>query len=231
MIEKLLTFWLPTHALRSQARRKLRQFCNKKKGHHCRVGVSVVDNGKNNIIKIDEPDVLSGICIQIDADNTYIHIKKVKYIRRAIISVYNGNNQSLVIGDNTSIEGINVYLCGEGSSLTIEDNCMFADNISIWTADGHSVIDKNSQKILNVDPGHVIVGEHTWIAQDVKLLKRAQIPQNSIIGASSVVSKPFKQNYTVICGNPSKVVKKDVVWHRDDPFKLKKGMLNEKNDD
>lgn len=227
---KFLTFWLPTHNLRKFARQKfLRSNLKKTDSPKTQApssilneGLSINDNGENNIIKIDNPAIFTSSSIQIDADNTFIHIKNAKYIRNTTIFVYNGNNQSIVIGEGTTIEGMTVYLCGEKSSLIIENDCMLANNIQIWTADGHSIIDKNTCKILNTQPSQVVVGEHSWIAQDVKLLKQAQIPKNSIVGASAVVSKTFKEEYTVIAGNPARTVKKDVDWHRDDPYAMSK---------
>lgn len=193
-------------------------------------GLFIRDNGQNNQVTIDTPDVFVGTHIQIDANNTHIHIKNVRYIRYSKIFVYNGDNQRLTIGDGTSVEGMNVYLCGQDSSLEIAEDCMLANNIQIWTADGHSVVDKTSGEILNQKPGHVVVSKCTWIAQDAKLLKKAFIPANSIVGASSVVSRAFKEENTVIAGNPARVVKQNVIWNREVSNKSVKGYSSEKND-
>lgn len=221
MRKKILNFWRRIYSESNDAQKKINKY----------IGLTITDNGENNVIQVETPGIFTACHIHIDANNTFINIKKSKYLRNVNISVYNGDNQTLVIGNDTSIEGMSVFLCGEHSSFVIENNCMLANNIQIWTGDGHSVIDKDSKRILNATPGCVKIGEHSWLGQDVKLLKKAHIPKNSIVGASSVISKNFEKEYTVIAGNPAQVVKKNVLWHRDDPQVLKGKVCNEENND
>ena len=42
--------------------------------------------------------------------------------------------------------------------------------------------------------------------------KNASIGDNSIIGASSIVTKRFDDTNIAIGGNPAKIIKKDVNW-------------------
>lgn len=179
-------------------------------------------NGKNNIIDIDDSAVFFESSITINANNCHIIIKKIKYIRFADILVYNGDNQKIEIGNNTSIEEIKIRSCGEGSRLIIGNNCMLAGGISIWTADGHSIFKKDTKEIINAKKNSVIIGDNTWIAQDCKLLKNAKIAPNTIVGASSVITKQYSEEHTIIAGNPAIVIKKDVLWSRKDPY----GYLN-----
>lgn len=213
---KLLTSWIPFKTLRRSLRTKL-------------TGITIEDNGINNVVIIDNPDCFTNASIHIHANNSRVHIKNAKYIKNTKISIYNGDNQTLIIEDDVSAEEMSVFLCGENSGLTIEKDCMLSSKIEIWTADGHSVIDKTTGKCLNAEPEHVIIGAHTWIARGVKLLKRAKIPANTIVGASSVVSKPFTEQYTLIAGNPAKVVKSNILWKRDDPHQSQERDKNEKS--
>jgi acetyltransferase-like isoleucine patch superfamily enzyme len=43
-------------------------------------------------------------------------------------------------------------------------------------------------------------------------MKNAVIPNHSIIGIASVVTKQFFEEYTCIAGNPAKVIKTNVAW-------------------
>ena len=185
-------------------------------------GLNLCIQGKNNIIEIDKSVKFLDCFINIDSNNSHIKINKIKYMRYSKIYVYNGDNQSILIDDETSIEGLNIYSCGEASKLKIEKNCMLANGISIWTADGHSVFDKTTGKLLNGNLNKVIIGENTWIAQDCKLLKKAKIPPNSIVGANSVVTKEFNQENVLIAGNPAKIVKENIFWDRKDPYSYEK---------
>ena len=106
---------------------------------------------------------------------------------------------------------------------------MLSNRIEIWMADGHYVIEKATGEYLNAKHEYVIIKKHSWIARGVKLLKRAKIPANTIVGASSVVSKPFTEQYTLIAGNPAKVVKSNILWKRDDPHQSQERDKNEKS--
>lgn len=181
-------------------------------------GLKVIIKGKNNVINIDKSARFVETTINIDSNNSYINIKNIKYMRYSTIFIYNGDNQSVTIEDGTSIEGATFYTCSEGSSIRIEKNCMLANGISLWSGDGHAIIDKSINKVLNNKQNNIVIGENSWLAQDCKLLKNAKIPPNTIIGASSIVTKPFVDEYTVIAGNPAKVVKTNVTWDRKDPY-------------
>ena len=54
----------------------------------------------------------------------------------------------------------------------------------------------------------------SWIGNDVKITKKAFIPNNTIVGIGSVVSSKFEEENTVIAGNPAKVVKRGVKFDR-----------------
>ena len=73
------------------------------------------------------------------------------------------------------------------------------------------------------------MGRSCWIASDVVLLKGADIGDNCVIGAGSVVTKDIPAN-TVAYGSPCKVIREinerdDVYYWRDrqfsERFKLK----------
>lgn len=46
------------------------------------------------------------------------------------------------------------------------------------------------------------------------MLKNAQINANCIVGANSLVTKKFSEQYVVIAGNPAKIIKDDIEWDR-----------------
>ncbi|MBD5391685.1 hypothetical protein HDR66_02670 [bacterium] len=184
-------------------------------------GLIISVHGKNNTIEIDNKSAFFASAIDINANNSHIHIKNVKYLRNLIIHVYNGDNQNIVIDDGTSIEGAHIYLCGYASECHIGAECMLANNIQIWTADGHSVIDMKTQHVINATPCKVTIGDRTWVAQDAKLLKGAKIPPDTIVAASSIVTKEFIESHTIIGGNPAKILRQDICWDRRDPFEYR----------
>lgn len=44
------------------------------------------------------------------------------------------------------------------------------------------------------------------------LLKNARIPECSIVGARSLITSSFIEKYTIIAGNPAKIIKQNIVW-------------------
>ena len=59
------------------------------------------------------------------------------------------------------------------------------------------------------------IGKHVWIGHDASICKNVRIADNSIIGAHAVVTKSFSEKNSVIAGNPAKIVKQGVEWHRE----------------
>ena len=183
--------------------------------------LQIFNNGKNNKIDIQNPDLFLNSKLCIDGNNCRVIIKNARYIRYTNIWIYNGDNQTIVIDDDVSVERALMYLCGQNSKLTIKKDSMLAAGVSIWTADGHTIKDNKTGNILNNKENHIIIGEHVWIAQDVKLLKNAKIADGCIVGASSCICKEFKTPNCIIAGNPAEQIKTDISWEREDPYKKK----------
>ena len=120
--------------------------------------------------------------------------------------------------DNANVKiGTNCYLCDfsvslmQDDKLTIGNNCIFSGNIQFWF-DGHSVIDKNTKELLNPPGNHIIIGNNVWLGMNSFITKRAKIPDNCIVGACSVITKPFEEQYALIAGNPAKIRKSGITW-------------------
>ncbi|WRH68887.1 MAG: DapH/DapD/GlmU-related protein [Planktothrix sp. GU0601_MAG3] len=62
-------------------------------------------------------------------------------------------------------------------------------------------------KELDVKSAPVIIEDHVWIGFNVAILEGVTIGKGAIIGASSVVTKDVEA-FTVVAGNPAKVIKK-----------------------
>ena len=60
-----------------------------------------------------------------------------------------------------------------------------------------------------------------WIGARTMVLKGAQIPSNSIVGACALVNKEFTEENTVLAGIPAKIIKRNVNWDRRGPHEFK----------
>lgn len=122
-----------------------------------------------------------------------------------------GNDCLLDIKKGTTIRGAEIVVGEDYSSVTIGEDCMFSNKIRIRTTDGHPIYDTNHNRINPA--GHIIIGNHVWIAQSACILKNAQIGDNSIIGMCAVVTHTIPPN-SVAAGIPAKVIKTGMIWER-----------------
>lgn len=129
---------------------------------------------------------------------------------------------SLIVDDYVVMEGVffdfqnapntNIHICNES---------MLSSGIAIKTSDSHTIVDNKTGAIIN-PPEDIIVGEHTWIGMGATILKGANIPPNSIIGAKSVYTKSSNpkdlSNWDggIFVGQPAKLKKTNVTWYRDE---------------
>lgn len=176
--------------------------------------------GKNNKIIINDCFILNNLTIQIFAENSFLEIGKGSGFNnfKILMGANNPNagllkNHTMKIGENVSIEGaLIVATCGN-TELVIGDNCMISDKISIYNADTHPIFKKNTKEIVNRSK-NLYIGNHCWIGTGVTILKNTIIPDNSIIGAGSVVSGQFTIPNCILAGNPAKIIKTDVDWDK-----------------
>jgi acetyltransferase-like isoleucine patch superfamily enzyme len=59
-----------------------------------------------------------------------------------------------------------------------------------------------------MDGKDVIIGKKCWIGMNAIILPGVQLGDNTIVGAGSVVTKPFPDGNILIAGNPAKIIKR-----------------------
>lgn len=184
-----------------------------------RLNISIA--GSNNTIKLHKPYKFNNCFWDIDSQNVSIEIFEHTEINNFNVRCKFGHQQQLTIGAYTTIAGANANL-DENSGLILGKNCMLGGCIFFAPSDGHSILDKTSNTIINSIKHPILIGDNVWIGAYSIILKNTNIPNNTIIAASSVVSKSFTDENTIIGGNPAKIIKKNVIWNRTNPFFLNK---------
>ena len=153
-------------------------------------GVTIIMAGRGNLIQIGEHCSLSGVIIYM-----------------------NSNNNRLIIGDNVIVNATmkspTYFNACDGSSIKIEDNCLFSNNIEIHTTDYHKIYSDNQRYNF---PKDVVIGKHTWVGLRSLIMKGVHLAPNTVVGANSVVSDSFSECNVVIAGVPAKIVKRNVGW-------------------
>jgi len=93
------------------------------------------------------------------------------------------------------------------SGVTIGDYVMMGPNVSIYTKNHKSEIDKPMIFQGFDEEKPVVIGNDVWIGANVIILPGVKIGDGAIIGAGSIVTKNVEK-YTVVAGNPAKIIKR-----------------------
>ena len=124
------------------------------------------------------------------------------------------------IDDDSSFGGVSLRVY-EAKNIIIGRDCMFSWSIWASTCDYHPIMDIKSNNRLNFSKS-IYIGDHVWCGQEAGILKGSFIASGAVIGAKSMVIKQCYSN-TINAGNPSKQIKRDIFWLRDDIFEQKWG--------
>lgn len=171
--------------------------------------IKIINHGSDNFIEFGEGCRLSRCKIQIFGNGNRIKIEQDCVCRDMDIWLSDGG--AIEIGHNTHFVGKIHIACTEGKAVKIGERCLFSSDIVIRTGDSHSILDGKGQRINPASD--VSVDDHVWVGQQVVLLKGAEIGEESIIGANSLVTGKKFGNRVVLAGNPAKVIKENVMWH------------------
>lgn len=167
--------------------------------------------GNNNQILIEDGSILRNVHFFIRGDNHRIHIGKNCRFNVGSLIWFEDNNGYLEIGDGSTVEDVHFAITEPFSEIIVGKNCMFAYDIDIRTGDSHSIIDNTSKKRINYAK-NITIGDLIWIAAHSMILKGVSIANNSIVATSSVVTKSFLEENSIIAGNPAIIVKRNIDW-------------------
>ncbi|MDO6739089.1 hypothetical protein [Wenyingzhuangia sp. 2_MG-2023] len=168
--------------------------------------------GHNNTVIIGEKARLTNCEIVIIGNNCKIEIGTGSTIISNTVLWCQDDNSTINIGNDFTMEGGHIAST-EGELIRIGNDCMFSGEIEIRNGDSHSMVDNLTKQRLN-HAKPVFIGNHVWLTANVKVLKGASIPSNSIIGNSSIVSKKLCCENAVYAGIPCKIVKENMNWDR-----------------
>lgn len=120
------------------------------------------------------------------------------------------------IGKETAILGKPQYpthlAAIEGTDILIGDGCAFSSGIEIRTADGHSIVDMEGNRI---NPSKsVTIGDHVWMGSNSSASKGVHIASHCIIGTRSVVTKDLTIPYSAYAGSPARHLKDGIDWDK-----------------
>lgn len=171
------------------------------------------NRGLDNTIAIDAGASLINCRILFKGNHNKLFIHCGTHLKN-VTFWFEGNGNSIDVGgENVTMEGnVDIDAC-EGHSIIIGDDCMFSHGISVRTTDSHSIIDARGKRINPAK--NISIGRHVWIGMDCLILKGTVIPENSIVGARSMVTSSLKATVgSLLAGSPARVIKNNVSWNR-----------------
>ena len=125
--------------------------------------------------------------------------------------IYVEDNATLSIGgkENESLSGITEKTrIMVNKNIHIGKDVLISWDVFITDCDWHSIDGQNYQS-------DVYIGDHTWIASGVKILKGSNISNNTIIATNSILSNRTYDANSIVAGYPAKIVKHNISWSRD----------------
>jgi acetyltransferase-like isoleucine patch superfamily enzyme len=115
---------------------------------------------------------------------------------------------NLVLGDGFKITAESSIVASK--KIEFGENCLLSWDVLIMDTDFHIVKDK-SENILN-PPTPITIGNKVWIGCRCTILKGADIPDNSVIGANSLVSKKLDKENATYGGQPARILREEITW-------------------
>ena len=177
-------------------------------------GLKVLFHKRNSEVVIHAPYNFEGCCFKLGLCSRIEILSTPHNIRG--LQIFVKPRGEVTIGSNFSCNDSCRILntCEPNNRIMIGDDCMFATDIYIRNNDGHTIIDRNSCKVIN-HPKDIIIDNHVWLGYNVTVLKGAVIPDGCVIGARSVVSKPLTEPNAIYAGQPAKLIKSNIQWFRE----------------
>lgn len=117
-----------------------------------------------------------------------------------------GENSKIVIGKNCAF-GENVAISGL-EDITIGNNALFASNILILSTNHNYENPDVAVKFQGSRGDKITIGSDGWVGDGVTILAGANIGNHCIIGSKSVVTRGNIPDYSVVAGNPARIVKR-----------------------
>ncbi len=114
----------------------------------------------------------------------------------------------LSLGADFNMTAESTIVCAK--EIRFGDDCLLSWDILVMDTDEHPIYDKAQQRINPDKP--IIVGEHVWIGCKCVLLKGAEVPNDTVLAAGTLLKSGFAGEQQVIGGNPPSILKRDVRW-------------------
>lgn len=122
-----------------------------------------------------------------------------------VVPAADGSLGEIVIGDRVWVTArLTVYA---EKKVVIEDNVLIAGGVFISDASrGHATAEVPYRDQPNEDAAEIVIGEGSWLGQNVVILPGVKIGRRCIVGSNSVVTTSLPAGCVAV-GSPARIVK------------------------
>lgn len=171
--------------------------------------------------KVELPEKVGTAMVKIGfGDVGHYDRKRSRGIWQVSGKVSFGGKASIGHGSKLSVRGD--LKLGAGFNMTAEstivcakeiifgDDCLLSWDVLVMDTDEHPLYNKDNERINPDKP--IVVGSHVWIGCKCILLKGAEVPNNTVLAAGTLLKSAFAGDNQVIGGNPPSILKREVHW-------------------
>lgn len=166
-------------------------------------------SGRNNHLVIGAGTTFGGGMIELRNHDSSINIGRNCALTGTLRCRAGGTH--IRIGDYTTAMMAHISL-HEAGMITLGENCMLSGDIIMDVSDMHSILDIETGERVN-PARDIVIGDHVWLAQGVRIMKGAQIGQDCIIGSRAMVFGTIPARSLAV-GTPARVIRSGVTWDR-----------------
>lgn len=136
--------------------------------------------------------------------NNKLKSNSIGLIQPCIFNISTAGSK-IIIGNNVGISGSSINAT---TTIIIEDNVLIGSGCLISDTDSHPLLweDRLYNNNDKTSKAPITIEKNAFIGARSIILKGVTIGEGAVVGAGSVVSKDVPP-YTVVCGNPAKIVK------------------------
>lgn len=120
-------------------------------------------------------------------------------------SVFGSESNLLEIGEHSYI-GMNCTINGFAAKVKIGSYVSIAQSVNIMADSGPNA-SSEMQKYFPLISGEVFIGDHSWIGANSIIMPGVKIGKFCVVAANSFVNSSV-DDFTVVGGNPAKILKK-----------------------
>lgn len=173
------------------------------------LNAKIIFAARNCRVEIAEGVTIRNCTINMSSDGGVVRIGRGSTIKS---SIRVGLNSSIIIGERLSSTGRGIFSAGEGTTLTIGDDCMFALDVDIRTDHAHPIFDRRTGQRINKSKS-LTIGDHVWLGPSAMVYPGAKVGEGCVIGARSLVNGAIPPNCVAV-GVPARVTRRDIVWDK-----------------